>query len=83
MVASLTAGATSNVLEWVEDCWNESYKGAPSNGSAWTSDDCSRRVLRGGSWYDGPEVLRSAFRVGNCSVSRDYDNGFRVARTLR
>jgi formylglycine-generating enzyme required for sulfatase activity len=36
-----------NVWEWVEDCWNENYKGAPDDGSAWTSGDCGRRVLRG------------------------------------
>ncbi len=35
-----------NVREWVEDCWNESYHGAPSDGSAWTSGDCSLRVIR-------------------------------------
>ena len=40
-----------NVWEWVEDCWNADYTGAPSNGSAWESGDCTRRVLRGGSWY--------------------------------
>jgi formylglycine-generating enzyme required for sulfatase activity len=34
-----------NVSEWVEDCWNDS---APSDGSAWTSGDCSSRVVRGG-----------------------------------
>ena len=39
-----------NVEEWVEDCWNGSYEGAPSDGSAWTSGDCVLRVLRGGSW---------------------------------
>ena len=72
-----------NVWEWVEDCWNESYKGAPSDGSAWTSGDCSRRVLRGGSWYDIPEDLRSAYRSGNFTGIRDDDIGFRVARTLR
>ena len=53
-----------NVWEWVEDCWNESYQGAPSDGSAWTSGDCSRRVLRGGSWVNDPEYLRSADRGG-------------------
>ena len=37
-----------NVSEWVEDCWNNSYRGAPSDGSPWISGDCSRRVLRGG-----------------------------------
>ena len=49
-----------NVWRWVEDCWNESYKGAPSDGSAWTSGDCSRRVLRGGSWSNRARFLRSA-----------------------
>ena len=35
-----------NVLEWTEDCWNQSYAGAPSDGSAWTSGRCDQRVLR-------------------------------------
>ena len=39
-----------NVWEWVEDCRNGSYAGAPSDGTAWESGNCSRRVLRGGSW---------------------------------
>jgi formylglycine-generating enzyme required for sulfatase activity/serine/threonine protein kinase len=39
-----------NVYEWTQDCWNGSYAGAPSDGSAWTRGDCDRRVLRGGSW---------------------------------
>ena len=47
-----------NVWEWVEDCWNRSYAGAPSDGSAWRSGECSRRVLRGGSWVLGPTSLR-------------------------
>ena len=37
-----------NVLEWVQDCWNGSYRGAPADGSAWVTGDCSQRVLRGG-----------------------------------
>ena len=51
-----------NVWEWKRDCWNESYSGAPSDGSAWMSGDCSRRVLRGGSWLDfrGSSVRRTA-----------------------
>ena len=43
-----------NVWEWVEDCWSGNYLGAPADGSAWESGDCSRRVLRGGSWFDEP-----------------------------
>ena len=43
-----------NVWEWVEDCWNGSYAGAPSDGVAWVSGDCAERVLRGGSWVSDP-----------------------------
>ena len=72
-----------NVWEWVEDCWHSSYQGAPRDGSAWTrGGDCSKRVLRGGSWNDGPENLRSAGRVGYTAAHRNDHNGFRVARTL-
>ena len=71
-----------NVYEWVEDCVNGSYVGAPSDGSAWRSEDCSRRVLRGGSWFNDPRFLRSAFRNRSTTGYRFNDNGFRVARTL-
>ena len=71
-----------NVWEWVEDCGNRSYAGAPSDGRAWTRGDCRRRVLRGGSWVDIPRYLRSAFRFGGRSGNRSSNWGFRVARTL-
>ena len=74
-----TAG---NVWEWVEDCWNDHYQGAPEDGRAWTSGDCSRRVLRGGSWDDSPGNVRPANRDWyNPGIRADYD-GFRIARTL-
>ena len=71
-----------NVWEWVQDCWNGSYNGGPSNGGAWQQGDCSRRVLRGGSWGDLPGGLRSAFRLGLSTDYRVDGLGFRVARTL-
>ena len=71
-----------NVWEWTEDCWNGSYAGAPSNGSAWEDGDCAVRVLRGGSWFNSPSVLRAAVRSGNTSGYRINLFGFRVARTL-
>ena len=72
-----------NVYEWVEDCWNGSYAGAPSDGSAWESGDCSQRVLRGGSWYRLPRYLRAASRGWGDTGFRYYvSGGFRVARTL-
>ena len=71
-----------NVWEWVEDCWNGSYRGAPSDGSAWESGNCGLRVVRGGSWYSIPWILRSAYRNWNTTGDRSDDAGFRVARTL-
>jgi formylglycine-generating enzyme required for sulfatase activity len=71
-----------NVWEWVEDCNHGSYSGAPSDASAWTFEDCSLRVIRGGSWYNIPQLLRSAYREGLASDKRFNDTGFRVGRTL-
>ena len=79
-----------NVSEWVEDCWNESYHGAPADGSAWEEEESwietrngrCHRVLRGGSWYFRPGGLRSASRTSGWSVN-PANVGFRVARTLK
>jgi len=75
-----------NVWEWCEDSWHQKYKGAPEDGSAWKGGSPSsrvlRRVLRGGSWYDDPYILRAADRYGYRPGGRDYGVGFRVARTL-
>jgi formylglycine-generating enzyme required for sulfatase activity len=71
-----------NVWEWVQDCWNESYVAAPSDGSAWTAGDCKMRVLRGGTWASTPEHVRSGTRNMSELDFRDYATGFRVLRTL-
>jgi formylglycine-generating enzyme required for sulfatase activity len=47
-----------------------------------TDGDPSRRVLRGGSWFGSPQGLRSAIRLRVAPGDRDYDAGFRIARTL-
>ena len=36
-----------NAWEWVEDCLNATYSGAPDDGSAWLSGNCDLRVLQG------------------------------------
>ena len=72
-----------NVGEWVEDCWHETYVGAPADGSAWTAGgDCGQRVLRGGPWFDGPSYIRAADRFRFNVGDRSGGFGFRVARTL-
>ena len=71
-----------NVWEWCEDNWHPTYQGAPQDGSVWQGGDVSLRVLRGGSWYNVPQFLRSAYRFRSPPGIRNYDSGFRVARTL-
>jgi formylglycine-generating enzyme required for sulfatase activity len=71
-----------NVWDWVEDCYHDSYAGAPSDASAWTSESCSLHVMRGGSWADNAQGVRAASRVGVTSGGRSGDLGFRVGRTL-
>ena len=72
-----------NVWEWVEDCVNNNYDGAPTDGSAWIKGgDCKNRIVRGGSWNNTPVNLRAANRVGTSTGFRDNLLGFRVARTL-
>jgi formylglycine-generating enzyme required for sulfatase activity len=71
-----------NVWQWVEDCYHDNYDDAPADGSAWTSGDCSLRVVRGGSWDNGPQNLRAAVRIRSTDDDRDDVVGFRLARTL-
>jgi formylglycine-generating enzyme required for sulfatase activity len=79
-------GMLGNVWQWTEDCWHESYAGAPADGRAWTQDLCGRHVVRGGSWNNLPIFVRSAARSGSIANGGEYDYssvaGFRLARTL-
>jgi formylglycine-generating enzyme required for sulfatase activity len=71
-----------NSYDWVEDCYHDSYRGAPSDGSAWISEDCGFHVARGGSWIDDPRSLRSAYKLRLPTATRFRNLGFRVGRTL-
>ena len=74
-----------NVWEWVQDCWHDNYQGAPVDGSVWGEQDrgdCTRRVLRGGSWFLYPRWLRSAYRSRLGADAGSDDVGFRLARTF-
>lgn len=74
-----------NVWEWVEDCWHAGYKGAPTDGSAW-STACQfpdQRVIRGGGVHSNALSLRSASRGRDIARANRFGAlGFRVARTL-
>lgn len=73
---------SGNVWEWTADCLNGSYGGAPTDGSAWLSGDCKRRVLRGGSWLDNPPGARAAYRASSTPEIRANAYGLRIARML-
>lgn len=74
--------ASGNASQWTEDCWNDSYVSAPDDGSARTTGDCDRRVIRGGSYAHRPWALRSAARARGGEDFASSSAGFRVARAL-
>ncbi len=81
-----------NVWEQTEDCFNDSYVGAPTDGRPRLSGDCESRVQRGGSFNVNadPHYVRSAHRSyqarSRTSMGEDeiemHSTGFRVARDL-
>ena len=71
-----------NVWEWVQDCYKDSYQGAPTDGSAVAASDCRLRILRGGSWNYFPQLLRAAYRYATAPEVRLDMAGFRVACSL-
>jgi len=69
-----------NVWEWSCSNYDSEYAGAELQcvepGAA------GRRVLRGGSWFNGPGWLRSAYRFYSDAAYRNYVIGFRLARAI-
>lgn len=71
-----------NVWEWCADRWHGNYEGAPVDGAGWFAGNSARRVLRGGSWINAAQLLRSARRYPIVLGFRYYNVGFRCARVL-
>jgi formylglycine-generating enzyme required for sulfatase activity len=72
-----------NVWEWVEDMWHDNFDGAPIDGSAWLGEDPYYRVIRGGSWHNESELIRTAVRFKRHRHVQFDTLGFRVARTMQ
>lgn len=70
-----------NVSEWVEDPWDDNFVQAPADGSSWNGIG-TRRVVRGGSWFDQPQHVRSARRSWMTPAERAKNVGVRVCRAL-
>jgi serine/threonine protein kinase len=73
---------SGNLWEWTQDCWHNSYDGAPANARAWKSGTCKQRVLRGGSWVGVAGGLSSTGRLGASPANDSRNFGFRVAQDL-
>ena len=71
-----------NEWEWLQDCWNPSHEGAPSDGSPRLDGNCQLRVIRSGSWYYFSKNIRSAWRFKNDARVKSYGIGMRVLREL-
>ncbi|MGB0466496.1 MAG: SUMF1/EgtB/PvdO family nonheme iron enzyme [Pontibacterium sp.] len=68
-----------NVNEWVADCYQPDYQGAPDDGSALSTTGCGSHVMRGGSWFDIDRLIRPAGRYRHDAGAKQNDWGFRVA----
>ncbi len=71
-----------DVWQWTSDCAHKGYDGAPADGSAWMTGKCTSHFYRGGSWYDGPWLLRAATRNGGKIGDRYNGVGFRLAASV-
>jgi formylglycine-generating enzyme required for sulfatase activity len=76
---------SGNAAEWVEDCWHSNYKDAPTDGSAWTTDDpeCKFSVVRGGWSQALAGAARAGYRyyMGTWPYHYYEETGIRLART--
>jgi formylglycine-generating enzyme required for sulfatase activity len=69
-----------NVWEWCLDTYQASYRGAPTDGSAWVDPQASdlKRVMRGGAWDYVARGCRSAVRCSLAPHLRVAGCGLRV-----
>jgi formylglycine-generating enzyme required for sulfatase activity/DNA-binding beta-propeller fold protein YncE len=71
-----------NVWEWMQDSWHATYDGAPTDGSAWESNDAPLKVRRSGVWRQDAGEIRSAMRLDDAPYGRFPGLGFRLVRNI-
>ena len=67
-----------NVAEWTCSEYDSAYAGGETRCADPGAAAGGRRVLRGGSWTDLPELLRFAYRFPTVPGNRKFDYGFRL-----
>ncbi|MCD6328514.1 formylglycine-generating enzyme family protein [bacterium] len=70
-----------NVWEWCSDWYGEDYYGSSPGVDPTGPGSGSRRVIRGGSWYNLARYCRSAARYRYDPRYRYFNIGLRVARS--
>jgi formylglycine-generating enzyme required for sulfatase activity len=69
------------VWEWLDDCFVADYSNAPSEAATPVrSGDCQQRIIRGGSWHNYPDALRTPTRFSLPVNMRSASVGFRVVQ---
>jgi len=71
-----------NVMNWIEDCYVDSYSDTPADGSPNISGACTLRVVRGGSWGNSPRLVRAAHRSYSAPEGRSSYVGLALVRTV-
>ncbi len=71
-----------NTWEWVSDTWHRDHTGSTGIGPR-LDGDATQRVLKGGSWRTGPDMIRAAARNYMTQSEFAGDLGFRLVMVPR
>ena len=73
---------TSNVSEWVEDCYVDNHNDATGTTAANKTGDCNDRTVKGASWTMPQPHVHHSLRMGFTMNARADSIGFRVLREI-
>lgn len=74
---------SGNVWEWVSDLYQKDYYGAPQVDNPQGPLTGSKRVMRGGSWYNDHKNVGASIRGYDSPEHRSINLGFRIVYSIR